>query len=156
MLPNPFYQSVYFDSCAFDGGDEAEQHASIEVMELFEKNEGRINLVHSVKKEIDFSKTPQWVKDIANGTIHTIKVQLTPQEERELRDIESILVGSGNLEKRKADCMHVFEAQKYGRYFVTTDKDILKHRDAIKRRFGTLFIIRPTEFLEIVKQYINV
>jgi len=154
MPPNPFYQPVYFDSCAFDGGDEAEQQASIEDRELFEKNGGNINLVHSVKKEIDFPKTPQWVKDIANDFIYMIKVQLTPQEEAELRDVETIIVGNGNLEKRKADCRHVFEAQKYGRYFVTTDKDILKHSDAIKKRFSTLFIIRPTEFLEIVKQYI--
>jgi hypothetical protein len=43
MSPNPFYQPVYFDSCAFDGGDESEQQASIEARELFEENGGNIS-----------------------------------------------------------------------------------------------------------------
>lgn len=155
MLPNPFYQPVYFDSCAFDGGNEIEQQASIEARELFEENGGNINIVHSVMKEIEYPNTPQGVKDIANNSIFTIESQLTPQEEAELKDVETIIVGNGNLEKRKADCRHVFEAQKYGRYFVTTDKDILKHGDAIKKRFSTLFIVNPSEFLEIVEQNIK-
>ncbi len=155
MSPNPFYQPVYFDSCAFDGGDESEQQASIEARELFEENGGNINIVHSVMKEIEYPNTPQWVKDIANNSIFTIEVQLTPQEDAELKVVETIIVGNGNLEKRKADCRHIFEAQKYGRYFVTTDNGILKHGKAIKKRFSTLFIVKPSEFLEIVKQNIN-
>ncbi len=43
MSPNPFYLPVYFDSCAFDGGDESEQQASIEARELFEENGGNIS-----------------------------------------------------------------------------------------------------------------
>lgn len=152
MSPDPFYHPVYFDSCAFDGGGETEEQASLEARELFEKNDGLINIVHSVMKEIEFPNTPQWVKDIANNSIYTIEVNLTPQEEQELKDVEAIIVGNGKLEARKADCRHVFEAQKYGRYFVTTDNGILKRSDAIKKKFGTLFIIKPTEFLEIVKQ----
>jgi len=62
MLPSPFYQLVYYDSCAFDG----------ENME----------------------------------------------EKAKLREAERIIVGNGNPEKRKADCGHVFETQKYGCYFV--------------------------------------
>ena len=57
MSPNPFYQPVYFDSCAFDGGDELEQQASIEARELFEENGGNINIVHSVMKEIEYPNT---------------------------------------------------------------------------------------------------
>lgn len=152
MPPNPFYQPVYFDSCAFDGGDENEQKASIEAREIFEVNGGNINIVHSVMKEIEYPNTPQWVKDMANNSIYTIEVQLTPQEQAELKDVETIIVGNGNLEKRKADCRHVFEALKYGRYFVTTDKGIFKHAEAIKKRFSTLFIVKPSEFLEIVKE----
>lgn len=81
-------------------------------------------------------------------------VSLTDQENNELRDVETIIVENGNLENRRADCRHVFEAQKHGHYFVTTDNGILKHSTAIKSQFSTLFIIRPTEFLEIIKQYI--
>lgn len=28
--PDPFYNPVYFDSCAFDGGGETEEQASLE------------------------------------------------------------------------------------------------------------------------------
>jgi hypothetical protein len=155
MSCNPFYPPVYFDSCAFDGGNISEQQASIEARVLIEGDDGIINIVHSVMKEIEYPNTPQWVKEIAKNSIFTIEVQLTQQEESELKDVETIIVGNGDIEKRKADCRHVFEAQKYGRYFVTTDKDILKHSNAIKRRFSTLCIIKPSELLEIVKQNIN-
>ena len=60
-----------------------------------------------------------------------------------------------NQEKRRADCRHVFEAQKYGRYFVTTDNDILKRSTALKKRLGTLFVVRPTEFVDIVKRHVE-
>ena len=155
MAVNPFYQPVYFDSCAFDGGSEAEQVASVNARELFEGNDGIINIVHSVMKEIDYPNTPQWVKDIVNESIFTIEVELTPQEKTELKDVERIIVGNGNLEKRKPDCRHVFEAQKYGRYFVTTDNGILNHANAVKKRFSTLFIVKPSEFLDIVLEHVK-
>ncbi len=152
MLPNPLYHPVYYDSCAFDGGEKTEQEASIKARGLFEKNGGNIKIVHSVMKEIEFPHTPQWVKDIADNSIYTIEVHHNQQETTELRDVEKIIVGNGNIEKRKADCRHVFEAQKYGRYFVTTDNGILKHSSKIKNRFN-LFIIKPSEFLTIIKQH---
>jgi len=62
MLPSPFHQLVYCDSCAFDG----------ENME----------------------------------------------EKAKPREAERIIVGNDNPEKCKADCGHIFEAQKYGYYFV--------------------------------------
>ena len=154
MPPDPLYHPVYYDSCAFDGGDETEQKASIEARELFEKKGGNIKVVHSVKKEIEFPSTPQSVKDIANNSIYTIEVQHNQEEVSELREVERIIVGNGNIEKRKADCRHVFEAQKYGRYFVTTDNGILKHSNEIRKRFN-LFIIKPSEFIGIVKKYGN-
>lgn len=95
--PDPFYNPVYFDSCAFDGGGETEEQASLEARELFEKNDGLINIVHSVMKEIEFPSTPQWVKDISNNSIYTIEANLTPQEEQELKDVEAIIVGNGKL-----------------------------------------------------------
>lgn len=153
--PDPFFGSVYFDSCAFDGGNEQEQHASKEARALYFSNGSEIKIVHSVKKEIDFPNTPQSVKDDAAPLIYTIEKQLTPDERKELIDVQNIIVGNGNLDKREADCRHIFEAIKYGRYFVTTDNGILKHSAQILRRFDTLFIIKPSEFLDIVKKYVK-
>lgn len=151
--PNPFYNPVYFDSCAFDGGSEEEQAASIEARALFKEKGGDIKIVHSIKKEIDYPNTPQWVKDEANASIYTIENQPTVGENEELREVQRIIVGNGILEAREADCMHVAQAVKYGRFFVTTDNGILKHRAEILSRFSSLFIINPSGFLSIVKQY---
>jgi len=151
--PNPIYGSVFFDSCAFDGGNEQEQTASNEARSLFTDMGGDIKIVHSVKKEIDYPKTPQSVKDEANQLIHTIEVQHTAEEATELNGVQKIIVGNGSFEKREADCRHVFEAIKYGRYFVTTDNGILSHSSEILNRFSTLFIVKPSEFLSIVKEY---
>lgn len=153
--PDPFYNPVYFDSCAFDGGSEQEQAASIEARTLFTENGGDIKIVHSVKKEIEFPNTPQWVKDEANELINTIETQQTENEDEELREVQRIIVGNGILKAREADCMHVAQAVKYGRFFVTTDNGILKHSTEILDRFSSLFIIKPSEFLNIVKQYAN-
>lgn len=52
------------------------------------------------------------------------------------------------------DAQHIFEAQKYGSYFVTTDKRLLSRAVAI-RSACTVNVLRPSEFLSLVKQYIN-
>ena len=67
--PNPFYGPVYFDSCAFDGGNEEEQKASNDARKLFKEIGSDVKIVHSVKKEIEYPNTPQWVKNEANRLI---------------------------------------------------------------------------------------
>jgi hypothetical protein len=150
LNPDPFYGSVYFDSCAFDGGNVLEQEASLKARELFEGNERYIEILHSVVKEIDFPNTPQWVKSEATDLIYTIEVELTQLELERLRQVENLVVGNGSIDKMRSDCRHIFEAQKYGRYFITTDKRILKKAGEIKSNFG-LCVIKPSEFLETLE-----
>ncbi len=45
----------------------------------------------------------------------------------------------------------MFEAQKYGGYFVTTDKRILSRAGELKKRCG-ISILVPSDFLALVKQ----
>lgn len=151
-LPNPFYGNVFFDSCAFDGGNEEEQAASNEARTLFENKGGNILILHSVQKEIEFPNTPQSVKDEAENLIYTIEPsQCTPNEIKEFNVVKTILVGDGNPENKMADCVHVFHAQRNGgRYFVTTDNGILNHSTKIIRRFN-LYIVKPSDFLRIVE-----
>ena len=153
--PGSMISPAFFDSCAFDGGDEDEQHASQEVRRLLDEHGGEIVILHSVEKEIHYKKTPRWVKDCAATYLHSLQVALTTEEASVLRDIERIIVGDGSLENRRADCRHVFEAQKYGRYFATTDNDILKRSAALKKRLSTLFVVRPTEFVDIVRRHVE-
>ncbi|MBU2203595.1 MAG: hypothetical protein KKE72_02745 [Gammaproteobacteria bacterium] len=154
MHPNPLYGNVYFDSCAFDGGNVQEQEASIKARELYEECGHEVEILHSVAKEIDYPSTPKWVKDIAQSLIYTIEVELTVLDQAQLADIEQIIVGNGSLEKMKSDCRHVFEAQKNGRYFVTTDNRLLKKADHICSKYN-LFIVKPSQFLETLECFIE-
>jgi predicted nucleic acid-binding protein len=142
------------DSCAFDPKYKPEDRASEEIFKLSKVGKVLIQIAHSTQKEIDHPNTPDWVKREALNLIYTIPVHLTDSELRKLREIEAILAGNGKVENILHDAKHVFEAQKYGSYFVTTDSRILD-------RAGTLClacnvnILKPSKFLSLVKQYLK-
>ncbi|WP_099608345.1 type II toxin-antitoxin system VapC family toxin [Vibrio coralliilyticus] len=152
MKFNPYDNFVFFDSCAFDGGDLEMQEASTKARRLLEKNKKKVMLMHSVVDEVRNPHTPDWIQDLEPSSRKTVKLNLTSSEQATLVDIESIIVGNGKPEKRKADCFHVFEAQKYGGCFVTSDYGILKHSVKIKERYG-LYIVGPLEFLTLVQEF---
>ena len=151
MYLNPFDSNIYFDSCAFDGGSKEEQASSVKCRQILVESGNKVQILHSVQKEIDFPNTPSWVKLEAMSSVYTIETSLEPNEIATLRDVEKIIVGNGNLEKRRADCRHVFETIRYGDYFVTTDKNILKHADTIYQKYH-IFLVKPSELIDIIKQ----
>lgn len=67
--------------------------------------------------------------------------------------IWDVLTGNGKPEKMKADAEHVFEASKYGSYFITTDRRILDKRDDLSKIGVSCWIILPSELLGIVNQH---
>ncbi|MBM7423282.1 hypothetical protein [Spongiibacter marinus] len=146
---NPYDDFIFFDSCAFDGGCLEDQKASQWARDLLEKNKKKVVLMHSVVTEIRNPKTPGWIREIEPRSRQTVRLGLTSLEKETLRDIENIITDNGALEKRKADCFHVFEAQKYGGCFVTSDAGIYKHAAIIKEKYG-LNIVKPTDFAQLV------
>jgi hypothetical protein len=80
-------------------------------------------------------------------------VTLTPGEKSRLTKIHNILTGNGKPQNVADDARHVFEAQKYGSYFVTTDERLLKRADEIRTECG-VDILRPSQFLELVHNYV--
>ncbi|MGH8628481.1 MAG: hypothetical protein ACREYC_25525 [Gammaproteobacteria bacterium] len=82
--------------------------------------------------------------------VFSIQVQLTPNEVAILRKIEGILAGNGKVKNIAQDARHVFEAQKYGSYFMTTDTRILDRAQALRDSCGVV-IVKPSEFLALVK-----
>ena len=153
MPLDPFKSEIYFDLCAFDGGTPEEQSASLECQDLLEQKNNEIRILYSVQKEIDFPNTPNWIKQKARQFVGTKETFSFEANEFEiLRDIEKIIVGNGNLEKRKPDCRHVFETIRYGEYFITTDNGILKHSDIIFKKYH-IYIMKPSELLVIMNKY---
>jgi hypothetical protein len=150
MAIAPSITNNFLDSCAFDPKYAPEDKASVELFDLYKKDKLLLQIAHSTQKEIEHPNTPAWVKAKAQNLIYTIQVQLTPNELAILRKIEAILAGNGKIENISQDARHVFEAQKYGSYFITTDARILDRAEALRKSCGVL-IVKPSEFLALVK-----
>ena len=50
------------------------------------------------------------------------------------------------------DAEHVFEAQKYGKFFVTTDKGILKRKIDFGKLCGVVVLL-PGEMLQLIEAH---
>ena len=151
MAIDPSITNNFMDSCAFDPKYAPEDTAAVELFDLYKQGKVLLQIAHSTQKEIEHPNTPAWVKAEANNLIFTIDVQLTPNEVTILRKIEAILAGTGQVQNISQDARHVFEAQKYGSYFITTDARILNRADALRKSCGVA-IVTPSEFLALVKK----
>ena len=155
MPINPFDSNIFIDSCAFDPKYKPEDEASVEIFGLSKSKKLLIQIAHSTQKEIEHPNTPDWVKKEASNLIYTISVSLTNIETRQLREIEKILAGNGKVENILQDARHVFEAQKYGSYFNTTDSRILNRAGILRSNYNVV-ILKPSEFLSILKHYLQI
>jgi hypothetical protein len=148
------FSNSFIDSCAFDPKYGVEQAAANEIFRLDAEHDLSLLIAHSVRKELEHPNTPEWVKRKGLSKIHSIQVQLTRDELALKRNIHTILTGNGKPEKMKEDAEHIFEAQKYGSCFITTDGRLLKHAADI-HALCSVVILRPSEFLEYVRAAIE-
>jgi hypothetical protein len=149
---NPWIVNTFLDSCAFDPKYHPEDQAATELFRLHKENELGIRIAHSTQKEVDHPNTPAWVKRTAASMIYTVPVTLTPGEKGLLRTIHSILTGDGKPENFADDARHIFEAQKYGSYFVTTDGHVLRRARRFEAKCNVT-ILRPSQFLALVRSH---
>ncbi len=154
MPISPFYANNFIDSCAFDPKYTPEDKASAQIFSLFREGKLLVQIAHSTRKEIEHPNTPAWVKQAALSLIYTVQVQLAVDEVRNLQKIESILAGNGKVENIRQDAMHIFEAQKYGSYFITTDSRILSRAVSLRSECSVT-VLKPSEFLNIVRGYLS-
>jgi hypothetical protein len=144
--------NVFLDSCAFDPKYYPEDKAATELYQLYEQGELVLHISHSTQKEIEHTNTPSWVKQVANTFIFTYKVQLTEEEIRRKAAILITLAGNGNPDRMRNDAEHIFEASKYGPYFVTTDARILKKQADLEGLCGVI-VLKPSKIMEIIGRY---
>jgi hypothetical protein len=150
MAVSPLIVNNFIDSCAFDPKYEPETSSSLEILKLSGETHFLLQIAHSTQDEIDHPNTPDWVKHQAQWLIYTIKGPLSPSEKTLLSDIETILAGKGKAESIRHDACHVFEPQKYGRYFITTDERILSRAQSLEGRCS-ITVLKPSEFLALVR-----
>lgn len=154
MPLNPFYANIFIDSCAFDPKYHPESNCAEEIFQLYENDKINIVISHSNIKETEHPNTPVKVKELALAKIFTIETSLVPEERQRKQAIWNILTGNGKPEKMKQDADHVFEAHKYGGYFVTTDgRIIIKRKDL--HRICNARIVKPCELLALIEEFEN-
>jgi hypothetical protein len=154
MAISPWLTNNFVDSCAFDPKYDPEDKAATEIFSLHQEKDLGIIIAHSTQKEIEHPNTPSWVKKEDSGLIYTLPISLTSEEKALLQKIERTLAGSGKRENIIQDARHIFEAQKYGSYFVTTDDRLLNKAYEIQK-LCRVKIILPSEFLSIVQSHAN-
>lgn len=151
---DPRVVNIFLDSCAFDPKYSPEDQAAQNLFLLKEKGDLILQIAHSTQKEIEHRNTPGWVKQESSGLIYTIETSLTDSEGKVKAQILRTLAGNGKLENVSQDAQHVFEAAKYGSYFVTTDQRILQKRRELYS-LCDVDIVKPSELLEIFRTYEN-
>ena len=147
---DPRLVNNFLDSCAFDPKYSPEDEAAREIRHLSKMEHVQLVLAHSNQKEIEHPNTPADVKAEAGSMIYTIETSLSPEEVTRKVMIHEALTGNGKPEKYAADASHVFEAGKYGGYFITTDERILAKRKEI-RALGGGIVFRPSEWINLFK-----
>ncbi len=151
---NPQIRNIFIDSCAFDPKYSPEDEASFKIFELYKNGKIILNIARSNLKEVDHPNTPAWVKKEASGMIYTIKTSLTNEEIELKLKIYTLLTGEKKSDYMKKDSEHIFEASKYGGYFVTTDKGILNKKEELES-ICSATIVKPSELLNIISLYEN-
>lgn len=149
---DPRRTNILVDSCAFDPKYSPEDTASEALFKLSQENIIILIVAHSNQKEIEHPNTPAWVKREAQSRIYTIETGLTDNERNMKTKILGILAGNGKPENMRQDAEHLYEASKYGSYFVTTDERILKRAKELYECCNVA-VLRPSEMLRIYQAY---
>ena len=141
---DPKFSQFFLDTCAFDPKYAPEHEAAAEIWKLYEADVLNLVLAHSNQREVDHPNTPSWVRARANSMISTMSVTLTPNEQKRRDGIVVLLRGNSTSDKHLDDAHHIFEASKYGGYFLTTDRRILKLSGQI-HDLCTVQVMKPSE-----------
>lgn len=151
---DPRIVNIFLDSCAFDPKYRPEDQAAQDLFQRYKKGDLLLQIAHSTQKEIEHPNTPSWVKQEASELIYTVQTSLTNSERKLRAQILRTLAGNGEPETVSQDAAHVFEAAKYGSYFVTTDQRILHKRGEL-HSVCDIDILKPSELMEILGTYEN-
>lgn len=150
--PDPKRSNIFIDSCAFDPIHEPETSAANQLKSLSDGGKLILLIAHSNVKELEHPNVPFAVKQEAQGRVRSLKVSLTPKETALMEKILETLAGNGKPENMVQDAEHIFEAQKYGSFFITVDKGILRKAEALRVLCG-ITILLPSEFLVLLQNY---
>lgn len=146
---NPLLVNNFVDANILDEVLDGEDAAVNEIVSLVRTGEITLLLPYSVQNEIKNPYTPAHVRRAANHFLFSVEVELTDGERCRYRDLVAAVKGNAEEKNIAPDLYHVWEAAKYGRYFITRDKRLLARSGAIASILQ-MDVVTPTEFLERV------
>ena len=150
---DPRYCNVFIDAHVLDPAGGIEDEAVDEILDLHEAEKFFLQMPHSVKQEIEHPNTPDDVKRRAARLLFSTPVPLT-QNELDMRDkICALMQGNAKPGKHNRDAYHVVESAKYGGYFITNDRRILKKEREIQKLLSSLSIVTPDQFLRVFRSF---
>jgi hypothetical protein len=147
--PDPRYHQVFLDAHIFDESDDLEITSAVAEILGPMRESVSILLPYSVKAEIERPQTPASVKALAAELIYSTPVQLSQSEIETHIRLRIIMKGNALSNRHDADAFHVVEAGKYGGYFVTLDRRILRKKNEISSMIPGLWIVKPQELVSI-------
>ena len=142
---DPRRASALLDSNAFEHSDQNQVNRLLSLMA-----EGRITLIvpHGVRSETTHPNTPIQIKKMMSEQLFTEEVERCSTEEQQIARIDAVLQGNARTGRHSADAKHVFEAAKYGGYFITHDKRIMQtKRRELEAMYSNLSIVTLDEYL---------
>jgi hypothetical protein len=145
---------VAIDANALDRDGSARDNVVDRLLGL--SSAGTINLIvpKRVREEIQNPRTPAHVREAALPKLFTIPVGLNSDEQRRKRIIEQELQGDARPGKHMADADHLFEAAKYGGYFITHDQRILTRAGRLREILPpSLTVVTLMDFMAIFDDY---
>ncbi len=146
--------NVAIDANALNRDCSAHDVLVTRLLELHAAGTIRLIVPKGVRKEIVDPRTPAHIRAAATPMIFSYLVGLNPEEQRKRRLIEQELQGNAAPGRHAADADHLFEAAKYGGYFITHDQRILnrsgKTRDLLP---PSLNVVTLAKFLAIFNDY---
>lgn len=110
------------------------------VQELMRHEGEQVRLLvgRSVLDELAHPLTPRFVRERA-ARIAPAETKLTPVDRKRAGQIARLLAGSGDAGRHAGDGLHLVEAARAGaRWFLTRDRKILEHREALWRELGVM------------------
>lgn len=152
--PDPRYHQVFLDAHILDDSVDEEVSQAIQMITGPMRQCVSMLLPYSVKAEIENPNTPAVVKRRAADFIYTMEVSLTSAEMKTHAAVRAIMRGNALSGQHNSDAFHLVEACKYGGYFVTLDKRILKKRGEVRAILPGFWAVRPQELVAIFNQHV--
>jgi len=148
---DPLHFNNFVDANILDNVADGADAAVNEIVELAQSEKIRLLLPYSVQNELKNPNTPAHVQRAATLFQFSVEVELTDEEHRRYHDLVNAVKRDAEEKNIAPDLFHVWEAAKYGGYFITRDKRLLARSGAIASILQ-IHVVTPTVFLERLAQ----